>query len=101
MEDLETESMIGTAQLYLQPLAYMVEIKEHLSVNDYTGQEIGVIHVEVIPCDDQGNEYQEQDDVYVETPQELLGQSFSFVIKIIGCRGLPNKYTVRILDIIK
>ncbi|KAF7495667.1 Kinesin-like protein KIF28P [Sarcoptes scabiei] len=92
-EDLESECLIGTAQLYLQPLAYMVEIKEHLSISDYTGQEIGVIYVEVIPCDQNGNEYEEQDNAYVESPQELLGRSVSFVVKIINCRGLPNKFT--------
>lgn len=86
--------MIGTAQLYLQPLAYMIEIKEHLSVNDFTGQEIGVINIEIIPCDENGQEYGEQDDVYVDTPQELLGKSLNFIVKIIGCRGLPNKFTV-------
>lgn len=72
----------------------MVEIKEHLSISDYTGQEIGVIYVEVIPCDQNGNEYEEQDNAYVESPQELLGRSVSFVVKIINCRGLPNKFTV-------
>ncbi|KAH7638537.1 kinesin-like protein kif28p [Dermatophagoides farinae] len=92
-ENLDAECLIGTAQLYLQPLAYMIEIKEHLSVNDFTGQEIGVINVEIIPCDENGQEYVEQDDVYVDTPQELLGKSLNFIIKIIGCRGLPNKFT--------
>ncbi|KAH9413825.1 hypothetical protein DERP_009423 [Dermatophagoides pteronyssinus] len=92
-ENLNAECLIGTAQLYLQPLAYMIEIKEHLSVNDFTGQEIGVINIEIIPCDENGQEYGEQDDVYVDTPQELLGKSLNFIVKIIGCRGLPNKFT--------
>ncbi|OTF79906.1 kinesin-like protein KLP6-like protein, partial [Euroglyphus maynei] len=93
-ENLDAECLIGTAQLYLQPLAFMIEIKEHLSINDYTGQEIGVINVEIIPCDENGQEYGEQDDVYVDTPQELLGKSLNFIVKIIGCRGLPNKFTI-------
>ena len=96
MEDLQTECLIGTSQLYLQPLAYLVEIKEQLSVTDHTGQDIGIINLEVIPCNEYGNEYEEQDDAYVDSPQELLGRPLCFLVKIIGCRGLPAKYTVSV-----
>src|SRR5699024_1666205 len=95
MEDLQGEFLVGTAQLYLQPLAYKVEVKEQLSITDYTGQEIGIINLEVVPCNEQGNEYQEHDDVYVDSPQELVGKPFYFMVKILGCRGLPTKFTVR------
>lgn len=94
MEDLQSECLVGTAQLYLQPLAYRVELKEQLSLTDFSGQEIGIINLEVIPCNEHGNEYQEHDDVYVDSPQELLGKPFNFIVKILGCRGLPPKFTV-------
>lgn len=94
MEDLQSECLIGTAQLYLQPLAYKVELKEQLSLTDFSGQEIGIINLEVIPCNEHGIEYQEHDDVYVDSPQELLGKPFNFIVKILGCRGLPSKFTV-------
>lgn len=94
MEDPQGECLVGTAQLYLQPLAYKVELKEQLSLADYSGQEIGIINLEVIPCNEQGAEYQEHDNAYVDSPQELLGKPFHFIIKLLGCRGLPSKYTV-------
>lgn len=94
MEDLQSECLVGTAQLYLQPLAYKVELKEQLSLTDFSGQEIGIINLEVIPCNEHGIEYQEHDDVYVDSPQELLGKPFNFIVKVLGCRGLPAKFTV-------
>ena len=72
----------------------MIELKEQLSINDYSGNEVGIINVEVVPCDEVGNEYDERDDVYVDSPQELLGRSIHFVVKINGCRGLPARFTV-------
>lgn len=47
------------------------------------------------PCDEKGKEYTEMDDMYVDSPEELIGRQLNFKIKIINCRGLPNKYTVR------
>ena len=96
VEDIQRECMIGAAQLYLQPLAYRVEIKEQLSIVDYSGQEIGIINMEIVPCNESGNEYTEHDDAYVDSPQELFGKPFNFVVKIMGCRGLPPKFTVSV-----
>lgn len=94
MEDMQSEGLIGTAQLYLQPLAYMVELKEQLSITDYSGQEIGIINIEIAPCNEHGHEYEEHDDVYLDSPQQLLGKPLHFMVKVLGCRGLPPKFTV-------
>ncbi|XP_054154280.1 kinesin-like protein KIF28P [Oppia nitens] len=93
VEDAHRECHIGTAQVYLQSLAFMIELKEQLSINDYTGSEVGIVNVEVVPCDQVGNEYDERDDVYVDSPQELMGRSIHFVVKVNGCRGLPSRFT--------
>ena len=36
---------IGTVEVYLQPVAYLVELKEQLDVKDVRGNRIGVINV--------------------------------------------------------
>ena len=72
----------------------MIEFKEQLSINDFSGTEVGIINIEIVPCDETGNEYDERDDVYVDSPQELLSKSIHFVVKINGCRGLPPRFTV-------
>ncbi len=94
LEDPNTECHIGTVQVYLQSLAFMVELKEQLSITDYSGTEVGIMNVEIVPCDEVGNEYDERDDVYVDSPQELIGKAIHFVVKINGCRGLPSRFTV-------
>ena len=52
--------------------------------------------MEVAPCDSKGREYSESDDMFVNTPEDLVGKDVHFVVKVVNCRGLPNKYTVEI-----
>ena len=100
---------IGSVQVFLQPVAYMVEMKEQLEITDLKGNKIGVMNVrekmelhqfelkmfqlEVAPCNKKGREYTEADDKFVDSPDELVGKDVHFIFKIINCRGLPNKYT--------
>lgn len=50
--------------------------------------------VEVCPCSPDGKEYTEQDDMFVDNPNELIGQELYFLFKILGCRGIPARFTV-------
>jgi len=92
-EDVDTEVNIGTVQVFLQPIAYMVEMKEQLEVTDLKGNKIGIMNLEVAPCNKKGREYTETDDKFVDSPDELVGKDVHFMFKIVNCRGLPNKYT--------
>lgn len=76
-----------------QPLAYFVEIKEQLDLIDYRRVEVGMINVEIVPCSETGVEYTELDDVFVDSPSELVGRRIDFVVKVNGCRGLPARFT--------
>nr|XP_040578221.1 kinesin-like protein KIF28P isoform X1 [Lepeophtheirus salmonis]XP_040578231.1 kinesin-like protein KIF28P isoform X1 [Lepeophtheirus salmonis]XP_040578235.1 kinesin-like protein KIF28P isoform X1 [Lepeophtheirus salmonis] len=91
-EDLNQEVHIGTTHVFLQPVAYMVEMKEQLEITDLKGNKIGIMNIEVAPCDSNGKEYSEDDDKFVDSPEELIGKEINFLFKIINCRGLPNKY---------
>ncbi|GFR23170.1 kinesin-like protein KIF28P [Trichonephila clavata] len=44
LEDPDTEVRIGTVQVYLQPLSFMVELKEQLEIINYKGAEVGIIN---------------------------------------------------------
>ncbi|XP_074602251.1 kinesin-like protein KIF28 [Brevipalpus obovatus] len=92
-EDPRTEVLIGITQVFLQPLAFQVELKEQLEVTDYKGVEVGIINVEIVPCSADGRELDEMDDAYVDAPSELIGKDIHFVVKIHGCRGLPPRFT--------
>ncbi|CAL4119353.1 unnamed protein product, partial [Meganyctiphanes norvegica] len=91
-ESLDTEVHIGTVQVVLQPLAYNVELKEQLEITNYKASEVGLMNVEIVPCDATGREFTEADDMFVDTPDELLGKDIHFKFRIINCRGLPNRY---------
>ncbi|UYV67471.1 hypothetical protein LAZ67_5000734 [Cordylochernes scorpioides] len=93
LEDPEISVKIGIAQVYLQPLAYRVEIKEQLEVVDIRGSQVGLINVEVVPCSPQGAEFSETDDMFVDTPTEMIGTDLHLVVKITNCLGLPPKFT--------
>ncbi|GFS78922.1 kinesin-like protein KIF28P [Nephila pilipes] len=92
IEDLDTEVQIGNVQVFLQPLAYMVELKEQLEIVDYKGTEVGIMNIEVIPCTPQGKEYTEHDDMFVDNPNELIGKDLHFMVNLLGCRGLPSRF---------
>ena len=68
-------------------------MKEQLEVTDLKGNKIGVMNVEVAPCDDKGREYNESDDMFVDSPDDLVGKNVNFAFKILNCRGIPSKYT--------
>ena len=39
---------IGSVQVFLQPVAYMVEMKEQLEITDLKGNKIGVMNVSIL-----------------------------------------------------
>ncbi|XP_033105762.1 kinesin-like protein KIF28P [Anneissia japonica] len=92
-ESPDTEIQIGHVNIYLQSMAYMIELKDSLEVYDMKGKEIGMMDVEVIPCNAKGKELTEADDMFVDDPKELISSSVNFVVKIQSIIGLPNKYT--------
>ncbi|XP_076437363.1 kinesin-like protein KIF28 [Babylonia areolata] len=93
VDDYEADYHIGSVKVWIKSLAYMIELREQLEVTNYGGQAVGLLNVEVIPCDSKGKEYTDADDKFVEDPEMLKGQNVFFVVKIISARGLPNKFT--------
>ncbi|KAK8780629.1 hypothetical protein V5799_018025 [Amblyomma americanum] len=45
LEDPNAEVRIGTVQVYLQPLAYMVDLKEQLEIINFKGEEVGILNL--------------------------------------------------------
>ncbi|XP_077485277.1 kinesin-like protein KIF28 [Amblyomma americanum] len=93
LEDPNAEVRIGTVQVYLQPLAYMVDLKEQLEIINFKGEEVGILNVEMVPCSESGREYTEEDNVYLDSPGELVGRDFNFVVRILHCRALPKRFS--------
>ncbi|XP_072032274.1 LOW QUALITY PROTEIN: kinesin-like protein KIF28P [Amphiura filiformis] len=92
-EDADTEVQIGVVNCYLQSLAYLIESREQLEITDYRNKEVGLLSVEIVPCDKSGREFTDADDIFVEDPKELIGTPVNFVVKVNSATGIPNKYT--------
>ena len=69
-------------------------MKEQLEVTDLKGNKIGIMNVEVAPCDEKGREYTEADDKFVDSPDDLVGKNVSFIFKIQNCRYATYIYSV-------
>ena len=65
-----SDVLIGSVHVYLQSLAYQIELQENLAITDYKGNDQGHLLVEIIPCDNKWKDLPE--DVYVEDPKELV-----------------------------
>ena len=75
-------------------------IKIHLHLSDiHNFKKIPAVlcsQAELASCNSAGEEYQADDVEYFKEPEELIGKSLYFKIKIIRAQGLPNKFTVRV-----
>lgn len=89
-EPFNAEVQIGSAQIYLQSLAYMIEVEESVSITDHKGNEQGRLQIEAYPCDERGNE---DIDDFFEEPEEMIGRSLYFKMKIPHARGLPPRFS--------
>ncbi|XP_057378672.1 kinesin-like protein KIF1A [Daphnia carinata] len=83
--------IIGMARIFLQSLAYLVELQEHIPVADLRGSKIGFIKLALIPCADRhGHELQEKD--LLSSSDQLIGKNLFFKFNIISCHNLPPKF---------
>ncbi|XP_012936827.1 kinesin-like protein KIF28P [Aplysia californica] len=72
--------LIGTANVFLQSLAYALDFADELSITDYKGQEEGKLMVNITPCTQAGMALDE--DNFVEDPKDLVGKPFHFKIGV-------------------
>ncbi|KAK3106540.1 hypothetical protein FSP39_022244 [Pinctada imbricata] len=93
IDDVNAEFLIGSVKVWLQSMSYLIESNEQLDIIDYKGAECGKMNIEIVPCSSAGKDFTEADDVFVETPKELVGKEVNFKVKITSARGLPKKFT--------
>ncbi|GAB6032098.1 hypothetical protein CHUAL_010462 [Chamberlinius hualienensis] len=92
-ESPDAEVELGSVQVFTQPMCYSIEIKDEYEICDYKGNEVGTMNLEIDPCSKDGIEYTVNDDKFVEKPEELIGQTLYFLVRIHSVKGLPNRYT--------
>ncbi|XP_067680722.1 kinesin-like protein KIF28P isoform X1 [Haliotis asinina] len=77
---------LGSCHVWLKMLAYSDEIDEHFTVHNYHGKEEAVVHVQVLPCDKDGVELEE--DSMVLEPEDLKDKAFHFLLKVPSCMSV-------------
>ena len=96
-ESPDTPTQIGTAILYPKSIAYMMANIGDWSIMDLKGAPAGTVNVDLLPCDANGKPLSDKDAVVVNNPEkDLLNKKVNFMIKINNCRGLNERYEVRI-----
>merc|ERR1711881_660607 len=89
-EDPETTKVIvGNLQIYLESIAYLVNMDDTLQISDYRGQNVGHCEVDLYPVDGNGKAIMES---YVDSPSELLGKPLNFEVNVKNIKGLPKRF---------
>eukprot|EP00038_Savillea_parva_P020125 m.30478 g.30478 ORF g.30478 m.30478 type:complete len:1046 (+) comp4713_c0_seq1:156-3293(+) len=84
--DPAEDVFLGSAYLYLQSLAYHIDVDENLDITNYQGQIEGKLHAGLCPCDSTGKALTE--DMFISDPTELLGNRMDLLVKINGASDL-------------
>ena len=80
--------LLGYAFYKLEPVVYLMSNVSSISIISPDGNTMGQLDVDIIPHDENENEYDE----VPESPSELIGQSLMFKVSIIGVKNLPVNF---------
>lgn len=92
-ESENTEVLIGCVDVYMESIGFMIDIREQFTVNNYKGVDVGYLNMEVVPLRQDGKEITENDDIFIDNPNNMIGKKLEFVVKVVNARGIPKKYT--------
>ncbi|PAA70567.1 hypothetical protein BOX15_Mlig025022g1 [Macrostomum lignano] len=87
-EPADSPLLIGTCHVYLQSLAYLIEVAESFSVTDFRGEDQGKLEIELRPCDSEWRELGEE----FSEPDDVIGQAINFKVKLNEGHDLSPKY---------
>ena len=82
-------SLLGYSFYKLEPVAYLMNNESTLSIISSDGKLMGHIIIDIVPIDDNGNEFDEVPD---DPFNELIGQSLFYKVIIKSINGLPNNF---------
>ena len=84
--------LLGYAFYRLEPIAYLMSNKSDLVILSPTGDIIGQLVIDIIPHDEEGNEYDE----VPEFSTDLIGQKLFFKIKIFGIKNFKKNMSANL-----
>uniref|UniRef100_A0A7S3FVJ3 Kinesin-like KIF1-type domain-containing protein n=1 Tax=Strombidium rassoulzadegani TaxID=1082188 RepID=A0A7S3FVJ3_9SPIT len=87
--------LLGQAFYLLEGLAYQVADDRQLPIVTTTNEINGQLHINVVPCEENGNEELDED-MLPEDPMEMLDRPLDFKVKISHISGLPEDFCTNI-----
>ena len=81
--------LLGYAFYKLEPVSYLMSNQSVISIVSPNGSVVGKIEVDIIPHDENGNEYDE----VPEVPSELIGQSLLYKVVIMNIKNLAKNFS--------
>ena len=81
--------LLGYAFYKLEPVAYLMDNQSLISIVSPNGTVVGKIEIDIIPHDENGNEYDE----VPEVPSELIGQSLLYKVVIMNIKNLAKNFS--------
>lgn len=92
----EEPMILGQAFYLLEGLQYLMDDARTIPIVSITNEIFGMIDVNVVPCDEDGNELSLDDlDDDIE-PEHLLNQTLDFKVKIDRITKLPENFCTNI-----
>lgn len=92
VEPLDSPVRIGVGNVYLKSVMFRVTMKSSIHVIDIRLNEVGLVNVELVPCDESGKEIPESLQGWMDHPESMLGKEIKFALKIIKVGFLPQRY---------
>lgn len=92
IEPLDTPVRIGVGNVYLKSVMFRVTMRSSIHLIDIRLNEVGLLSVELVPCDDSGKEIPESLQGWMDHPESMLGKDVKFALKIMKVGFLPQRY---------
>uniref|UniRef100_A0A1I8A2J7 Kinesin-like protein n=1 Tax=Steinernema glaseri TaxID=37863 RepID=A0A1I8A2J7_9BILA len=87
-EPPEAEVIVGYVNVYLQSLAYMIELEDTFRIFDFQDSDMGQLSIAIVPCTVSGKDIKGD---FVQEPNEMVGKNIGFKVKILAATGLPRR----------
>ena len=84
--------LLGYAFYRLEPVSYLMSNKSTLPILSPEGELMGTLDMDIIPHDDNGNEFDE----VPEIPSELIGQKLLYKVKIYNIKNIPKNFSANL-----
>ena len=86
--DQPKQSLLGYAFYKLEPLAFLMNNCSNIPIISVNGDIQGIITIDVVPVDDDGDLFEE----IPENPNDLVGENLNFFVHIKEVKDLPDNF---------